>query len=68
MKDSASKLRSLCIEKKWFTCGSNTEYEKLLNLADSGVSLEETARIIFLNSDDYNYNVILETLKESFDE
>lgn len=30
-KIEASKIRALCIEKEWFTNGSNEEYSQLLN-------------------------------------
>lgn len=30
----ASNLRSLCIKNDWYTCGTNAEYEKVLEMAN----------------------------------
>lgn len=30
----ADRLRGLCIEKNWYTCGTNEEYAVVLNMAD----------------------------------
>lgn len=32
-------LRSLCIEKNWYTSGNNEEYSRLLNRADSAENI-----------------------------
>lgn len=45
------QLRELCIVKKWFTCGSNRQYEKLFLENESGASIEEITLIIWLCSD-----------------
>jgi len=66
IKMNSDNLRKLCIKKKWFTCGRIEEYEKLLDLADTKSSFEDIARKIFLNSDDFNYHVILENLNDTF--
>lgn len=31
----AYKLRDLCIHEQWYTCGTNKEYEHLLNFVDT---------------------------------
>lgn len=31
----AFKLRELCIRERWYTCGTNKEYEHLLNFVDT---------------------------------
>jgi len=41
-------LRQLCIQKNWYTRGTNSEYEKLLELADCEIS---TATIVFIAED-----------------
>lgn len=44
-------LRSLCIRKNWFTCGTNEQYEKLFYANEHGCPIEEIATIIWLCSD-----------------
>lgn len=46
------KLRSLCIRKDWFTCGTNRQYEKLFEANEMGAPIEEIATIIWLCSDE----------------
>lgn len=38
-------LRSLCIRKNWFTCGTNAQYEKLFYANEHGCPIEEIATI-----------------------
>lgn len=45
------RLRSLCIRKQWFTCGTNEQYEKLFYANEMGCPIEEMATIIWLCSD-----------------
>lgn len=45
------RLRSLCIRKQWFTCGTNAQYEKLFYANEMGCPIEEIATIIWLCSD-----------------
>ena len=45
-------LRSLCIRKGWFTCGSNEQYEKLFYMNESLAPIEEIATVIWLCSDE----------------
>lgn len=45
------RLRSLCIRKQWFTCGTNEQYEKLFYANEMGCPIEEIATIIWLCSD-----------------
>lgn len=44
-------LRQLCIRNSWFTCGTNTQYEKLFYANEHGCPLEEIATIIWLCTD-----------------
>ena len=46
------KLRELCIENNWFTCGSIRQYEKLFYANENGCPIEEIATIIWLCSDE----------------
>lgn len=60
------ELRSLCIRKDWFTCGTGEQYDKLFyaNSNPSDFSIEEIATIIWLCSDEsYTRYDILEELK-----
>lgn len=45
-------LRSLCIRNNWFTCGSNSQYDKLFYANENGCPVEEIATIIWLCSDE----------------
>lgn len=60
------ELRSLCIRKNWFTCGSNRQYEKLFYMNESLAPIEEIATVIWLCSDDEKHcrRDILEELKK----
>lgn len=46
------KLRCLCIEHNWFTCGSNRQYEKLFEMNEQGAAIEQIATVIWLCSDE----------------
>lgn len=46
------KLRSLCIDHDWFTCGSNRQYEKLFEMNEQGAGIEQIATVIWLCSDE----------------
>lgn len=60
------ELRSLCIKKNWFTCGSNRQYEKLFEMNRALAPVEEIATVIWLCSDDEEHcrRDILEELKK----
>ena len=64
------ELRSLCIRKDWFTCGSNRQYEKMFQANESLAPIEEIATIIWLCSDDEQHcrRDILEELKAEHEE
>lgn len=59
------KLRELCIKNNWFTCGSNSQYEKLFEGNINGFTPMEIATIIWLCSDNTDRNTILATLKSA---
>lgn len=50
------ELRALCIENRWFTCGTTRQYEKLFDANNLGVSETQLAWIIWLCSDE-NWSV-----------
>ncbi len=64
------QLRSLCIRKNWFTCGTNMQYEKLFYANEMGCPIEEIATIIWLCSDSEEHcrRDILEELKAEQEE
>lgn len=59
----SDKLRKLCIKNNWFTCGSNSQYDKLFEANTNGFTPTEIATIIWLCSDNADRNSILATLK-----
>ena len=44
-------LYEACNKYNWFTCGSNTQYDKLFDLSKNGASIEELALVIYICSD-----------------
>lgn len=64
------KLRSLCIRKDWFTCGTNSQYDKMFQANKTNAPIEEIATIIWLCSDDEEHcrRDILEELKAEREE
>lgn len=51
MNISNNKLRQLCIENNWFTCGDNEQYEKLFSENRKGTNTERLALIIWVCSE-----------------
>ena len=45
-------LRALCIKNNWFTCGSNSQYDKLFDMNEHGCSVDELALVIWICSDE----------------
>ena len=64
-------LRRLCINKDWFTEGTNKQYEKLFHANKLGASVETLATIIWLCSDNTQLQnrlyAIRDTLTEAAD-
>ena len=48
---STYDIRSLCIQNNWFTHGTNEQYERLFNMAESGADVHTLAAIIWTCSD-----------------
>lgn len=55
-------LRRLCIEKGWFTCGTNEQYEKLFYANEHGATIDEIAMIIWVCSEDFSFTSIHDEL------
>ena len=62
------ELRSLCIRKDWFTCGTTEQYDKLFYANENGGTLKEIATIIWVCSNDVSPREILEELTAVKDE
>lgn len=45
-------LRDICIKNNWFTCGSNSQYDKLFDMNEQGRSADELALVIWLCSNE----------------
>lgn len=67
MKISTDKLYHLCNKYKWFTNGDNKQYRKLFERCKQGASLETLATIIWICSDGYDEQLILNILKKETD-
>ena len=60
------ELRKLCCQHDWFTCGTNSQYDKLFYANENGSSIEEIATIIWLCSDEECRRAdVLEILEEA---
>lgn len=55
-------LYRLCNEKKYFTCGTNEQYEKLFRLNTLNTSTMELATIIWICSDNISREDIMKEL------
>lgn len=55
-------LRSLCIKNKWFTCGFNSQYDKLFDMNRNNSSIDELALVIWLCSDEVSKEQIKQEL------
>lgn len=51
IKKTVSEVRSLCIKNDWFTCGSNSQYERMFKKVREGADVEEVATIIWICSE-----------------
>ena len=67
MKISNDKLYCLCNKYQWFTSGDNRQYKLLFDLNKHDAELEMLATIIWLFSDGYNEQTILDILKKECD-
>lgn len=43
-------LRDVCIKNNWFTCGTNSQYDKLFDMNEQGCSADELALVIWICS------------------
>ena len=58
-------LYHMCNNNNWFTCGDNSQYNKLFELNREGASIEELALVIYICSD-CSRESILNKLKENY--
>ena len=50
---SFEKIRMLCMENDWYTCGTNEDFENLQDMVDSGkFNINDIVENIMLYSDD----------------
>jgi len=50
-KIETQALYRLCNNKNLFTCGTNSQYDKMIELAKAGVTQNELAYILYICSD-----------------
>lgn len=67
MKISNDKLYCLCNRHKWFTNGDCIQYRMFFERNKQGASLETLATIIWICSDGWDEQKILEILKQECD-
>jgi len=51
MKLTFRKVYALCNEHRWFTHGSNSQYERMFKMVDGEKTIHEIALIIWICSD-----------------
>lgn len=64
-------LMQLCIQKKWFTCGTTTQYNKMFKINNNGAiplsqsehTLDRVAFAIWLCSDTDNLHLTIDDIK-----
>ncbi len=60
---SATKLRSVCIEHNWYTCGTNKEYSRLFDRLNDCCGCPEhltTEKLVEIAEDIWNHSEITE--------
>lgn len=55
------ELRSLCVRKDWFTCGSIADYDAMFNKLNNDMSDDEIVNVAI---DIYNYSDVEKTAEE----
>lgn len=55
------ELRSLCVRKDWFTCGSIADYDAMFNKLNNDMSDNEIVNVAI---DIYNYSDVEKTAEE----
>lgn len=51
MKLTFSGVYALCNKHRWFTHGSNSQYERMFNMVEEGKPVHEIALVIWICSD-----------------
>ena len=46
------RLRSLCVKNQWFTCGTNSQYEKMFEINETTKNINLLAVVIWACSAD----------------
>lgn len=59
---STMQIRELCIKNDWFTCGDNSQYERLFERVRAKAAIEEIATIIWICSENVTKEEILNKL------
>ena len=59
---TTAEVRSLCIKNDWFTCGSNSQYERMFEKVREGADVEEVATIIWVCSENVTKEEIIKEL------
>lgn len=59
---TTAEVRSLCIKNDWFTCGSNSQYERMFEKVRDGANIEEVATIIWVCSENVTKEEIIKEL------
>lgn len=60
-----NKMYNLCVKNSWFTCGTNSQYDKLFEMVREGRTAEELALVIWVCSDGWLLDDICARLHEA---
>lgn len=63
-----NEIYILCNEKRYFTCGSNEQYNIMFDMVRNGAPANDIALVIFICSDTQREDVDFQTIKEEVEE
>lgn len=62
---TSARLRQVCVDNNWFTCGTNEQYAKMFYANENGCPIKELATIIWpCSNEDVRRIDVLNTLNE----
>lgn len=62
-----SELRAICVRNNFFTCGDNSEYNRLFEMNSNGREIGALADWIWQHSDDFTLNEVTAALVNAYD-
>lgn len=57
-------IYQLCVQNRWFTCGGNEQYARVMKAADDGMDVHDLAIAIWICSYDVELKDIINTIED----